>query len=47
MFSQSLGKAVRIRVDSEAEKSSGFNEGVVRDAKANGRVLGLKSSEFD
>ena len=47
LFSATHGTKVRIRVDIEAEDSRGFDEGVVRAAKENSKVLGMKSSEFE
>lgn len=47
LFSATHGTKVRIRVDIEAEDSRGFGEGVVRAAKENSKVLGMKTSEFE
>lgn len=47
LFSATHGTKVRIRVDIEAEDSRGFGESVVRAAKENSRVLGMKTSEFE
>ncbi len=47
LFTANHGTHVRIRVDIEAEDSRGFTEGTVRAAKENGKILGLKTSDFD
>lgn len=47
LFTASPGTNVRIRVDIEASDDRGFSDGVVRAARENSRVLGVKSSEFD
>lgn len=47
LFIANPGTNVRIRVDIEADDSRGFNEGTVRAAKENSKVLGMKTSEFD
>jgi hypothetical protein len=43
LFSSNPGTHVRIRVDIEAEDARTFSEGVVRAARENSKVLGLKS----
>ncbi len=47
LFSGAPGTKVRVRVDIEAEDSRGFQESTVRAAKENGKMLGMKTSEFD
>jgi len=47
LFSATPGTNVRIKVDIEADDERGFSESTVRSAKENGKVLGLKSSEFE
>lgn len=47
LFSEDPRTRVTIRVDIEAEDGRGFSETVVRAAKENGRVLGMKNPEFD
>ncbi len=47
LFSSNPNTTVRIRVDIEAQDGRGFSEGTVRAAKENGKVLGMKSAEFD
>ncbi|WP_395791053.1 ATP-binding protein [Aquimonas sp.] len=47
LFSATHGTKVRIRVDIEAEDPRGFGDGVVRAAKENSKVLGMKTSEFE
>jgi hypothetical protein len=47
LFTAAPGTRVNIRVDLEAEDGRGFSEGTVRAAKENGKVLGMKSSDFE
>jgi len=47
LFTANPGTQVRIRVDIEAEDARGFNEGTVRAAKENGKVLGMKPPDFE
>lgn len=44
LFTSSVGAAVKIRIDIEAENADGFDETVVRAAKENGRVLGVEGT---
>lgn len=47
LFSATVGTRVRIKVDIEAEAPTGFSDGIVRAARENSRVLGLKLADFD
>lgn len=47
LFSASPGCQVSIKVDIEAKDPAGFSETVVRAAKENGKVLGVKTVEFE
>ncbi|MGH8161176.1 MAG: ATP-binding protein [Gammaproteobacteria bacterium] len=47
LFSAKPDAQVRIKVDIEAQKPNGFDEGTVRAARENAKVLGLKTSEFE
>lgn len=47
LFSASPGTQVTIKVDIEAKSTEGFGESVVRAAKENGKVLGVRSVDFE
>lgn len=47
LFTSDPGIRVNIRVDVEAEDHRGFDETTVRAAKENGKMLGMKPSDFE
>ncbi|MEJ5209330.1 DUF499 domain-containing protein [Denitratimonas sp. CY0512] len=47
LFSASPGSQVTIKVDIEAQNPDGFSDSVVRAARENGKVLGVRSVDFE